>query len=257
MWDDSLVQKYNIIVASLLDKAISNGLQSNENVNTSRGSTESGATRCKVHILEPLFNSKGTPEAWTTWRTDRRSSRKSSHSKAASYWRAKIATSGNDNKSVNYRFRQLITTNIGDICKGTDSACALSYAVHGTSNLNQFKTVDVDFVTKMIGESPTGQGHFDSNPTRLVNDFVSLLMLYITRGVNHSVVAVRFSFHWKYEIFYQIIKKSVWPRWHHSVQLSTGFQLTVPFYSFYDLKLILGRTKIYQILHILFYFSGI
>ena len=93
-----------------------------------------------------------------------------SNSKAASYWRAKIAAIGSDSnsawKTVNLLlgetktkcassfsavdYHDFVVKKIDDMRKVTDSASASSYTVHCTSNLNQFKTVDVDIVTKII-----------------------------------------------------------------------------------------------------------
>ena len=137
-------------------------------------------------------------EARTAWRTALCSSRKSSHAKAASYWRAKIATSGSDVKSawktVNsllgetktkcepsftaVDYHDFIDKKINDIRKGTDSASTPSYTVHSTSILNKFQTVDVDLVTKTIKESPTKHFNLDPIPIWLVKDCASLFAPY-------------------------------------------------------------------------------
>ena len=47
-------------------------------------------------------------------------------------------------------YHDFVAKKIDDIRKVADSASAPSYTVHCTSNLNQFKTVDVDLVTKIF-----------------------------------------------------------------------------------------------------------
>ena len=69
----------------------------------------------------------------------------------------------NNISAVNYH--NFIEKIIGDIRKGTDPASVPSYTVYGTLNLNQFKTVDVDLVTKIIRESPTKHCNLDPIPT--------------------------------------------------------------------------------------------
>ena len=189
--------------------------------------SESRATKHEVRRLERRFKSKRTPEARTTWRTALRFSRMSSHSKAASYWRAKIATSGGDVKSAWKTINSLlgktktkcepsfsavhlndfIDKKIDDIRKGTDSASAPFYTVHSTSNLKQFKKVDVDLVTKIIRESSTKHCNLDPIPTWLVKDCASLLAPYITRVVNHSVIEDSFPFQLKHATISPLIKK--------------------------------------------------
>ena len=85
-------------------------------------------------------------------------------------------------------YNDFIDKKIDDVRKGTDSASSPFYTVNGTSNLNQFKTIDVNLVTKIIRESPTKHCNLDPIPTWLVKDCVSLLTPYITRVANHSVV---------------------------------------------------------------------
>ena len=98
-------------------------------------------------------------------------------------------------------YHDFIDKKIDDIRKETDSASAPSYAVHGTSNLNQFKTVDVDLVTKTIREFPTKYCNLDPIPTWLVKDCASLLAPYITHIVNHSVIDDSFSSQWNMQQF--------------------------------------------------------
>ena len=78
-------------------------------------------------------------------------------------------------------YHDFIYKKLDDIRKGTDAASAPSYTVHGISNLNQFKTVDVDLVTRTIRESPTKHRNLDPIPTWLVKYCASLLAPYITR----------------------------------------------------------------------------
>ena len=105
-------------------------------------------------------------------------------------------------------YHDFMDKKIDDIKNETESASAPSYTVHGASNLNQFKTIDVDLVTKTIRESPTKHCNLDPIPTRLVIDCASLLGQYITPVVNHSVVEGCFPFQWKYATISLVIKKS-------------------------------------------------
>ena len=105
-------------------------------------------------------------------------------------------------------YHDFIEKKIDDIRKETDSASVPAYTVHGTSNLNKFKTVDVDLVTKIIGESPTKHFNVDPIPTWLVKDCVSLLAPYIKCVVNHSVVEGCFPSKLKYATISLLIKKS-------------------------------------------------
>lgn len=73
------------------------------------------------------------------------------------------------------------------IRKGTDSVIAPSYTVHCTSNLNPFKTVDVNLVTKVFKESPTKQCSLDSIPTWLV-DMVNYSFLLLEPYIVHVVI---------------------------------------------------------------------
>ena len=93
-----------------------------------------------------------------------------SNSKAESYWRAKIVAIGSDSKNAWKTVHMLLgetktkcdsscsvvdyhdfaDKKIDDMRKVTDSANAPSYTVHFTLNLDKFKTVDVDLVTKII-----------------------------------------------------------------------------------------------------------
>ena len=104
-------------------------------------------------------------------------------------------------------FHNFIDKKIDDNRKGTDSASATSYTVHGTSDLNQLKIIDVDLVTKIIRESPTKHCNLDPIPAWLVKNCVSLLAPYITLFVNHSVVKGCFPSHWKHATISPLVKK--------------------------------------------------
>ena len=109
---------------------------------------------------------------------------------------SKITTSGSDAKSawktINSLFGEektkcepsfsavdyhdFIDKKTDDIRKRTDSACAPSYTVHSTSNLNEFKTINMNLVAKIIREFPTKHCNIDPIPTWLVTDCVSSLL---------------------------------------------------------------------------------
>ena len=78
---------------------------------------------------------------------------------------------------INYDF---IDKKIDDIRWGTDSGSAPSYTVRGSSNFNQFKTVNIDFVAKIIRKSPTKHCNLDTIPTRLVKDCLIISAVHHT-----------------------------------------------------------------------------
>jgi len=87
--------------------------------------------------------------------------------------------------NTKYQFNKL---NLSTIREGTDSAPPPTFVdVEVTHPINQFRSVQVDEVIKLISETPLKQSDLDPMPTWLLKDTIDLLAPYVTHLFNTSL----------------------------------------------------------------------